>query len=202
MEEVPKIFGYLTIDHETGQYILKDNSDQVDVIVVADIGKNEFSRQINNVVTLIEWVAVIEFISVGNFEWTHKYLIVKKLKSLSKICGDTKKFQKPNPPDPEHTLWSVRFASHPLVLHGSSNQEICVIVGAKNLTNSEHKFLRIPIKLGKIKFPIKCELLLKNVNCIEKYSQQLKNMIQAGLISSSVTPHIIDVLEFEVSDDG
>ena len=199
MDEVPKIFGYLTIDHETGQYILKDNSYQVDVIVVADISMDDFSRQINNVVILIQWVAVIEFISVGNFQWTHRYLIIKELKSLSRCSDDTETFQKPNP---EHIFWSVRFASHPMILNGSSNQEICVIVGAKSLKNSEQKFLRIPIKLGKIKFPIKCELLLKNVNCIEKYSQQLKNMIQSGLISSSVTPHIIDVLDFEVSDDG
>ena len=199
MDEVPKIFGYLTIDHETGQYILKDNSYQVDVIVVADISMDDFSRQINNVVILIQWVAVIEFISVGKFEWTHRYLIIKELKSLSRSSDDTETFQKPNT---EHIIWSVRFASHPMILNGSSNQEICVIVGAKNLKNSEQKFLRIPIKLGKIKFPIKCELLLKNVNCIEKYSHQLKNMIQSGLISSSVTPHIIDVLDFEVSDDG
>ena len=95
--------------------------------------------------------------------------------------------------------WTVLFASHPMIL-GDTNQDISVIISAQNLQSKDSKFLRIPVKLGKLNFPLGCQLQLTDYSA-EKYSPTINTIIQSGLISSNLRRStIIDVLDFKVVD--
>ena len=76
--DLPQIIGYITINQNSGQYILKDDSVQIDILLKKNIA---FTN--NSVVRLKKWIAVKEYFSVGNHQWTYQYIIIQDLNFLN-----------------------------------------------------------------------------------------------------------------------